>query len=64
MMANSYYIPPHRLLSDLGITEPCDIRIEAIAQHCGATVVYERLKGSAARILGFGDRAFITVDVE
>ena len=64
MMAGSHYIPPHRLLSDLGISEPRDIRIEAIAQHCGATVVYERLKGSAARILGFGDKAFITVDVE
>lgn len=62
MMPNSYYIPPHRLLSDLGITEPRDIRIEAIAQYCGATVVYESLKGSAARILGFGDKAFITVD--
>lgn len=64
MMVESHYIPPHRLLSDLGISEPCDIRIEAIAQHCGATIVYERLKGSAARILGFGDKAFITVDAD
>ena len=36
----------------------------AIAEHCGATIVYQRLKGSAARILEFGDRAFITVDSE
>jgi Zn-dependent peptidase ImmA (M78 family) len=62
--AKPHYIPPPKLLRDLGITEPSDIRIEAIAEHCGATIVYERLKGSAARILGFGDRAFITVDSE
>ncbi|MDX6444632.1 MAG: hypothetical protein QOH71_1706 [Blastocatellia bacterium] len=51
-----------KLLQELGITEPLDIKIEAIAEHCGATIVYQRLNGSAARILGFGDRAFITVD--
>jgi Zn-dependent peptidase ImmA (M78 family) len=50
------------LLRELGVTEPEDIKIEAIAEYCNATVVYEPLKGSAARILGFGDRAFITVD--
>jgi len=53
-----------KLLNELGISEPSDIQIEAIAEHCGATIVYQRLKGSAARILGFGDRAFITVDSE
>jgi hypothetical protein len=50
------------LLAQLGITEPEDIKIEAIAQYCGATVLYEPLDGCAARILGFGDRAIITVD--
>jgi Zn-dependent peptidase ImmA (M78 family) len=60
--AASHYRSPATLLSELGITEPEDIRIEAIAEHCNATVIYEPLKGSAARILGFGDRAFITVD--
>ncbi len=64
MTAKPHYIPPPKLLRDLGITEPADIRIEAIAEHCGATIIYERLRGSAARILGFGDRAFITVDSE
>lgn len=44
MMTGSHYIPPHRLLSDLGISEPRDIRIEAIAQYCGATVVYSTLR--------------------
>ncbi|HSS20988.1 MAG TPA: ImmA/IrrE family metallo-endopeptidase [Pyrinomonadaceae bacterium] len=53
-----------RLLQELGITEPSDIKIEAIAEHCGATIVYQPIRGSAARILGFGDRAFITVDSE
>ncbi len=62
MTARSYYISPPKLLDDLGIIEPFDIRIEAIAEYCGATIVYERLKGSAARIIGFGNRAFITVD--
>lgn len=64
MTIKPHYIPPPKLLRDLGITEPADIRIEAIAEHCGATIIYERLKGSAARILGFGDWAFITVDSE
>jgi hypothetical protein len=62
--ARPYYVPPPKLLRDLGITEPSDIRIEAIAEYCAATIIYERLRGSAARILGIGDRAFITVDSE
>lgn len=64
MTARPHYVPPPKLLRDLGIAEPADIRIEAIAEHCGATIIYERLRGSAARILGFGERAFITVDSE
>ena len=52
------------MLSDLGISEPKDIMIEALAEYLGATIIYERLKGSAARILGIGNRAFITVDSE
>jgi len=58
----AHYLSPSKLLNELGITEPDEILIEAIAEYCGATIVYEPLKGSAARILGFGDRAFITVD--
>ena len=50
------------LLRELGIAEPDDIDIEAIAQHCGATVVYERLSGCEARILGFEERAVISVN--
>jgi hypothetical protein len=59
---SSAYRPPATILDELGITEPSDIDIEGIAQYCGATIVYEPLAGSAARILGAGDRAIITVD--
>ncbi|MDQ3365413.1 MAG: ImmA/IrrE family metallo-endopeptidase [Myxococcota bacterium] len=54
--------PPAVVLDELGITEPSEIDIEAIAEYCGATVLYEPLDGSAARILGRDDRAYITVD--
>ena len=36
--------------------------IEPIAQYCGATIVYRPLDGCAARIVGDGERAVITVD--
>ncbi len=61
-MNRTAYKRPDTLLDELGITEPSEIQIEAIAQHCGATVVYEPIDGSDARILGYGDRAIITVD--
>lgn len=57
------YISPAKLLDELGITEPDEIDVEAIAQHCGATVIYGRLDGCAARILGNGTEAIITIDV-
>ena len=50
------------LIDELGITETEEIKIEAIAEYCGATIVYEPLDGCDARILGLGDRAIITVD--
>jgi Zn-dependent peptidase ImmA (M78 family) len=55
--------PPAVLLKELGITQPSELVIEAIAQHCGATIIYEPLDGCQARILGFGNRAIITVNV-
>ena len=51
-----------KLLRDLGIEEPNEIDIEAIAQTCGATIIYKPLTGCAARIIGHGDRAIITID--
>lgn len=56
------YKAPAAVLDELGVEGPEDIRIEAIAQHCGATVVYEPLHGCDARIIGLGERAIITID--
>jgi Zn-dependent peptidase ImmA (M78 family) len=53
-----------QLLEELGITEPHEIDVEAIAAHCGAYVVYEPLKGAEARIVGSNDKAFITVNAD
>jgi len=53
---------PPQLLSELGIREPEDLDIEAIAEYCNATIKYEFLQGSEARILGYKDRAIITVN--
>lgn len=53
-----------QILSELGISEPEEIDIEAIAQHFGATVIQQKLHGSAARIIGIGDHAIITVDIQ
>lgn len=59
-----WYRPPSQILSDLGIREPRDIDIEAIAEDCGATIRYQPLSGCAARIMGYKDRAIITIDRE
>jgi Zn-dependent peptidase ImmA (M78 family) len=57
-----WYRSPFEILNDLGITEPEDIDIEAIAEDCGATIRYQPLSGCAARIMGYKDRAIITID--
>lgn len=57
-----YFRSPAQLFAGLGIVAPSQIDIEAIAQHCGATVIYEPLAGSEAYILGHRDRAIITVN--
>jgi Zn-dependent peptidase ImmA (M78 family) len=53
---------PTQILMDLGIRDPGDLDIEAIAEYCGATIRYKPLHGSEARILGYKDRAIITVN--
>jgi hypothetical protein len=53
---------PQALLRALGVTAPHEIDIEAIAQYCGATVMYEPLEGCEGRIIGFSNRAIITVN--
>lgn len=54
--------PAEVLLQSLGITEPKEIDLEAIAYDQGATVRYRRLGGCEARIVGVGNRAVISVD--
>lgn len=58
----SHYRPPEEVLKGLGIEDPEEIWIEAIAEACDATVVYEAIEGAEARIIGFNDRAIITVN--
>ena len=58
----SRYRSPADLLDELGITEPEDIDVEAIAFHCRAFVRYRPLEGCEARIIGFDDRAIISVN--
>ncbi len=53
--------PAEQLLQSLGISEPGDIDLEAIAWYCGAEVRIEPLDGCEARIIGSQDKAIITV---
>ncbi|MCI0724304.1 MAG: ImmA/IrrE family metallo-endopeptidase [Acidobacteria bacterium] len=62
MKDTSQYVTPIKLLEELGIFDPREILLEAIAEHCGATIIYEPLEGCEARIIGFHERAIITVD--
>jgi Zn-dependent peptidase ImmA (M78 family) len=54
--------PAERLLRELGITEPAEIDLEAIAFHVGARVRKRALTGCEAHILGCADRAIITLN--
>lgn len=56
--------PAEKLLQDLGVTAPNDIDLEAIAWHRGATVKYRPLKGCEARIVGYDNRAVISIHTE
>lgn len=49
------------VLQSLGVTNPEEIDIEAIAWALGAKVRYDALESCEARIIGFKDRAIITV---
>lgn len=51
-----------KILQEFRIDTPEDIDVNAIAQFFGATVIAKPLHGSAARILGVGDKALITVN--
>lgn len=54
--------PAERLLQELGVAEPGEIDLEAIAFHLGARVRYRPLDGCEARIIGSNDAAIITVN--
>jgi hypothetical protein len=54
--------PAEHLLQELGVTEPIEIDLEAIAFHVGARVRYRPLDGCEARIIGHNDVAIITVN--
>lgn len=51
-----------QILEKLGITEPADLDIDAIAYACGAFITHEPLTGCEANIIGANDRAVITVN--
>lgn len=51
-----------RLLQELGITEPEEIDLDAIAWYVGAKIKRRQLDGCEARIVGSGDKAIITVN--
>lgn len=54
--------PAEQLLQELGITDPREIDLEAIAWTQGARVCYRALDGCEARIVGRGAQAIITIN--
>jgi hypothetical protein len=50
-----------KLLIELGVSEPEDLDLDAIAWHAGVKVKYRCLDGCEARIVGHNDRAIVTV---
>lgn len=54
--------PAEQLLQELGVTDPAEIDLEAIAFHMNAQVRFRPLDGCEARIVGTADRAIITVN--
>lgn len=54
--------PAERLMKSLGVTEPNEIDLEAIAFDQGAEVRYCDLSMCEAEILGYRDKAIISID--
>jgi hypothetical protein len=48
-------------IAELGIRDPADLDIEAIAADAGMSVRYESLAGCEATLVGFGQRAIATI---
>lgn len=53
--------PAEVLLTELGISEPTEIELDAIAHCVGVEVQYRPLVGCEAQIIGFKDRAVVYV---
>lgn len=50
------------LINELSISNPYEIDVEAIAYDRGIEVIYEKLKGCEATLVGYGERAIATVN--
>jgi hypothetical protein len=57
----TYLTPAERLLQELGIADPEQIDLEAIAFYLGAHVRFCKLDGCEARIIGCNNKAIITI---
>jgi Zn-dependent peptidase ImmA (M78 family) len=53
--------PAEELLTELGISDPADIELEAIAHCVGVEVEYRRLANCEAQIIGYRNRAVVYV---
>lgn len=53
--------PAEQLLFDLGISEPSDIQLDAIAHCFGVEVRYQPLSNCEAQIIGFKEKAVVYV---
>jgi hypothetical protein len=53
--------PAEELLTELGISDPADIDLRAIAYCVGVEIEYRRLENCEAQIIGFRDRAIVYV---
>jgi Zn-dependent peptidase ImmA (M78 family) len=53
--------PAEELLMELGVSDPADIELEAIAHCVGVEVEYRRLANCEAQIIGYRDRAVVYV---
>jgi Zn-dependent peptidase ImmA (M78 family) len=60
--SNDTLRPAEVLLTELGISDPADIELEAIAHCVGVEVHYRRLASCEAQIIGYKDRAVVYVD--
>lgn len=60
---NAALTPAESILQSLGITDPKEIDLEAIAWIRGAAVNYRALKGCEARIVGSQRKAVISINI-